>query len=159
MPSALFESGFINNPTESKKLAHPVYQDKLAQGIANGIETYLKDNIKLTGEPIIPEEPNPPGEPEIPDENESVIKTGETTASNLNVSSGETTPPPTDVIKKGKVSASKLNVRSGYGTSNTVIGSLSRGAEVEIVESKNDWHKIKFNNTYGCVSGEYISII
>ncbi|MGL5751087.1 MAG: N-acetylmuramoyl-L-alanine amidase, partial [Paraclostridium sp.] len=205
MPSALFESGFINNPNESQKLANPVYQNKLAQGIVNGIEEYLKENIHLTGEPVIPENPNPPVEPEIPDGNEEVIKTGEITASSLNVrsgygtsyskigslskgskveiveeksgwykikynsgygyisgeyvniSSGEVAPP--EFIKKGKVSASKLNVRSGYGTNNSVMGSLSRGAIVEIVESKNGWHKIKFNGNYGYVSGQYISII
>ncbi len=49
MPSALFESGFITNQEESKKLADPVYQDKLASAIANGVETYLKENIKLSG--------------------------------------------------------------------------------------------------------------
>ena len=48
MPSSLFESGFISNKSENSKLRDPIYQDKLASGIVNGIETYLKDNIKLT---------------------------------------------------------------------------------------------------------------
>ena len=47
MPSALFESGFISNKAESDKLADPSYQDKLASGIASGIEKYLKDNIDI----------------------------------------------------------------------------------------------------------------
>ncbi|CEO10843.1 N-acetylmuramoyl-L-alanine amidase [[Clostridium] sordellii] len=47
MPSALFESGFISNKNESDKLANPTYQDKLASGITNGIEKYLKDNIDI----------------------------------------------------------------------------------------------------------------
>ncbi|MGL5313194.1 MAG: SH3 domain-containing protein, partial [Peptostreptococcaceae bacterium] len=62
----------------------------------------------------------------------------------------------TTVIKTGVVTASSLNVRSGYGTSYSKIGSLSKGAKVEIVESKSGWYKIKYNNGYGCVSSEYI---
>ncbi|WP_309137274.1 SH3 domain-containing protein [Romboutsia lituseburensis] len=49
-----------------------------------------------------------------------------------------------------------LNVRNGYGTSYSVIGSLSKGSKVEIVESKDGWYKIKYGNGYVYVSGEYI---
>ncbi|MEG1132378.1 MAG: N-acetylmuramoyl-L-alanine amidase [Romboutsia sp.] len=114
MPSALFESGFITNPSESPKLATPEYQDKLATGIANGVEKYLNDNIPL--------------------ENLQVINTG--------------------IV----VGTDTLNVRSGYGTSYPIIGKLPKGTKVEIVESKNNWHKIKYNDRYGYVSGSYISI-
>lgn len=48
MPSSLFESGFISNQKESANLASSAYQDKLSTAIANGIETYLKENIKLS---------------------------------------------------------------------------------------------------------------
>lgn len=48
MPAALFESGFISNKEESKKLANTSYQDKIAIGISNAIESYLKDNVILT---------------------------------------------------------------------------------------------------------------
>ena len=82
MPAALFESGFITNPNESANLADPSYQDKLANGIANGIEKYLKENVKLDTEK--PETPETPEKPE-----QAVVKnTGVVTATNLNVRSG-----------------------------------------------------------------------
>ena len=120
MPAALFESGFITNPSESAKLASPEYQDKLATGIVNGIETYLKQNIQLNGD----------------SENSDRL----------------------EIINTGTVTATSLNVRSGYGTGYDVIGILSKGDKVEIVESKNGWYKIKYKNTYGYISGSYIKL-
>lgn len=43
-PVVLPELGFMSNATEDKKLADPQYQEKLATGIANGIDTYFKGN-------------------------------------------------------------------------------------------------------------------
>lgn len=114
MPSALFESGFISNRAEYNKLVDPSYQDKLATGIANGIEEYLKNTVQLGDLPVI---------------NTGVV-----------------------------VNTDSLNVRAGYGTSYSIIGTLPKGAKVEIVESKNNWYKIKYNGVYGCVSGSYINI-
>ncbi|MCB5942858.1 SH3 domain-containing protein, partial [bacterium 210820-DFI.6.52] len=65
---------------------------------------------------------------------------------------------PPVVTKTGIVTASTLNVRSGYGSSYSKIGTLSNGAKVEIVESKDGWHKIKYNGGYGYVSGDYIKV-
>ena len=45
MISALVECGFISNESEVKKLSDSSYQDKLATGIADGIEEYLKANV------------------------------------------------------------------------------------------------------------------
>lgn len=39
-PGVLVEVGFITNPTEEQLLANPEHQQKLAQGIANGIIAY-----------------------------------------------------------------------------------------------------------------------
>ena len=62
-------------------------------------------------------------------------------------------------VKKGKVTTNSLNVRSGASTNKSVIGSLKKGSTVEIVStSSNGWHKIRFKNDYGYVSGKYISI-
>ena len=125
MPSALFESGFITNPTESANLANPNYQEKLADGIANGIERYLKDNIHTdgTGGEVI----NPDGD------NQNSVNTG-------------------------TITADRLNIRSGYGTNYSVIGTLTNGTKVEIVENQNGWYKIKYNGGYGYVSGDYVKV-
>ena len=40
VPSVLVEAGFLSNPVEDKLLASPHYQDKVAQGIADGILVY-----------------------------------------------------------------------------------------------------------------------
>jgi len=41
-PAVLVEVGFLTNPAESKNLITPAYRDKIAEGIAQGIITYLK---------------------------------------------------------------------------------------------------------------------
>lgn len=40
-PSILIESGFMSNIVEDKKLENDAYENKLAQGIVNGIEAYF----------------------------------------------------------------------------------------------------------------------
>lgn len=41
MPVTLIEMGFMTNPSEDKKLVTSSYQDKLAKGMANGIDKYF----------------------------------------------------------------------------------------------------------------------
>lgn len=129
MPGVLVEGGYINNKIESAKLVDPEYQEKLALGIANGVENYLKANIELNGNPKEQQIDNLE-EPSIPEVPQST--------------------------KIGTVKASSLNVRSGYGTSYFKIGSLSKGSKVEIVESKDGWHKIKYKSRYGYISASYV---
>ena len=45
MPSILVEAGFLSNPEEAKKIQNKEYQSQLAEGIAQGIISYL-DQIK-----------------------------------------------------------------------------------------------------------------
>ena len=61
------------------------------------------------------------------------------------------------VTSTGIVNADVLNVRSGASTSNSIIGLLNENATVQIISTNNGWHKIKFNNTTGFVSAEYIN--
>ncbi|MDY3208429.1 SH3 domain-containing protein [Clostridium baratii] len=138
MPSSLFEAGFISNKAEASKLGSDAYQDKLATALADGIEKYLKDNIKLNGveeKPDVKPEEKPEQKPEVKPEEK-----------------------PEATIKTGTVSASALNVRSGASTSSSIIGSLNNGAKVEIVSTSNGWHKIKYKNGYGYVSADYIKV-
>ena len=44
MPAVLVEVGFITNPTEARHLVDKTYQSRLAQGLALGVEQYLKIN-------------------------------------------------------------------------------------------------------------------
>ena len=46
MPSVLIECGFLTNDEECKKLKDSAYQESLADGIAQGILTYLDTNAK-----------------------------------------------------------------------------------------------------------------
>ncbi len=59
--------------------------------------------------------------------------------------------------KTGIVTATALNVRSAGNTSSRIIGSLSKNAKIQIISTSNGWHKIKYNNTTGFVSAEYIN--
>ncbi|MDU1411967.1 MAG: cell wall-binding repeat-containing protein [Clostridium sp.] len=47
MPSALVETGFIDNISESAKLGTSSYQQLLADAMANGIYDYLKANVTI----------------------------------------------------------------------------------------------------------------
>ncbi|MDU7078339.1 MAG: SH3 domain-containing protein, partial [Clostridium celatum] len=43
-------------------------------------------------------------------------------------------------------------------TSYSVIGSLSNGAKVEIVETSGSWYKIKYGSGYGYISKDYVTV-
>jgi N-acetylmuramoyl-L-alanine amidase len=45
-PSILVEVGYISNPRERKRLFTPAYQELLAKGIANGVDSYLNNRKK-----------------------------------------------------------------------------------------------------------------
>ena len=41
MPACLIETGFLSSPEEAEKLSQPEYQEKLAEGIARGIDAFF----------------------------------------------------------------------------------------------------------------------
>ena len=130
MPSNLVECGFISNHTEAKNLSSSSYQDKVADGIVNGIMDYLATNVILNNS-----------------------GSNNSNNSNNSVNSNATT------IQTGTIKVNgALNVRSGAGTSYSVIGSLSNGAKVEIVETSGSWYKIKYGSGYGYVSKDYVTV-
>ena len=57
-----------------------------------------------------------------------------------------------------KTSGSSLNVRESASTNSSILGSLSNGTQVEIVETLNGWYKIKYGSGYGYVSSSYVSM-
>lgn len=44
MPAVLVEIGYITHPQEGKNLGKSAYQDRIAQGIANGVDSYFQKN-------------------------------------------------------------------------------------------------------------------
>ena len=50
MPAALVEIGFISNPQEEQTLNNPVFQQKIAQAIATGIDKFFIQAAKMRGE-------------------------------------------------------------------------------------------------------------
>lgn len=45
IPSLLVETAFISNPEDARLLASPAHQDKIARGIAGGIESYFRVHL------------------------------------------------------------------------------------------------------------------
>lgn len=60
--------------------------------------------------------------------------------------------------KTGTVKASMLNVRKAPNTSAQVVGQLTNGFKVTIIESSGEWYKVKYNNLTGWVSGSYVAV-
>ncbi len=92
-------------------------------------------------------------------ETEKEVETTEETPENSTqtpeiTQSGSTQP---TVTKTTMYAKSNVNVRSGAGTSNSQIGSLTKGQEVVKVGEENGWSKIEFNGTVGYVSSQYLS--
>jgi len=62
-------------------------------------------------------------------------------------------------VKTGVVTGSTVNVRSGPGTGYSKIGSVNKGTTVEVLETKNSWHKIKLPKiSSGWVVGTYLAV-
>jgi N-acetylmuramoyl-L-alanine amidase len=69
-----------------------------------------------------------------------------------------TTSPSTTVKASGTVTATSLNVRNNGTLNGKVVGTVTKGMKVSIIEERNDWYKITFSsNKTGWVAGWYIS--
>lgn len=108
IPAVLLECGFISNKTEGYRLSTKDYQEKIADGIVDGIKTYfgINNNSKT---------------------------------SNIGMA-----------LNHG------VAVKSDRGSMFETIGYLSAGTKVQIIDTKYDWHKIKYGNSYGYVSAVYV---
>lgn len=53
---------------------------------------------------------------------------------------------------KATVAIDSLNVRSGPGLSYTVVDSLKRGEQVEVVSTSDDWLKVQYNGRTGWIA-------
>ncbi|MDP7981071.1 SH3 domain-containing protein [Bacillus sp. WLY-B-L8] len=54
------------------------------------------------------------------------------------------------------VATPTLKVRSGAGTNTAIIGSLTNGTQVQVVESVGTWYKIRYGSGYGYVAQHYL---
>ena len=58
------------------------------------------------------------------------------------------------------ITITALNMRDTNSTSGKIIALLNKGTELEIINKmSNGWYEVKFNQTTGYVSGQYIKIL
>lgn len=93
-------------------------------------------------------------EAETTEDNTQVETPENSTQTPENTQSDSTQP---TVTKTTMYAKSNVNVRSGAGTSNSQIGSLTKGQEVVKIGEENGWSKIEFNGGVGYVSSKYLS--
>ena len=58
----------------------------------------------------------------------------------------------------GICKAASLNVRSDASMDASIVGSLSQGEQVEVLEQGSSWHKIRKGSITGWVSADYLTI-
>lgn len=63
-----------------------------------------------------------------------------------------------DSAKGGATVSTALNLRSGAGTSNSILLTMPRGAQVVVLSEDNGWCKINYKGTEGYASSQYLSI-
>ena len=63
------------------------------------------------------------------------------------------------IVKSGVVTANILNIRSGPSTNDAILGKLSSGSNVDIVEETGNWYKINFDSGVAYVYNEYVDLI
>lgn len=70
---------------------------------------------------------------------------------------GTTTTVSAELPKEGWITADSMRVRGGPGLIYEVIGGITGGEKVEITGKTGDWYHIKFGDTTGYVSGQYLT--
>jgi N-acetylmuramoyl-L-alanine amidase len=129
--------------TESKKLVHTAKRGDTLFGIARTYKVSLKDlkewnNLSsynlLIGQKI---SINGSEEPEMTEDVEPEVAT----------------------IKSGEVTATLLNMRSGAGLNYTTVGGLKKGTIVTIIDEKDAWSNIKYNGSVSWVFSNYLKVI
>lgn len=68
-----------------------------------------------------------------------------------------TAAPTTALPSVGWITADSLRVRGGAGLSYEVIGGLKEGDQVNITGKSGDWYTIRFGDTTGYISAQYVA--
>lgn len=124
-----------------------------------GNNTNVKDENKPKTETITDKETDKDINENIENESEEEDKTG-TTEDDTQSETTDDTQSSTEeavVTKTTMYAKSNVNVRNGAGTSNSQIGSLTKGQEVVKIGEENGWSKIEFNGGVGYVKSSYLS--
>jgi len=75
-----------------------------------------------------------------------------------NTTTAVTTAKTTAVLpKEGWITADSMRVRGGAGLTSEVVGGITYGEKVEILDKTGDWYKIRFGEGVGYVSGQYLT--
>ncbi|MGL4911831.1 MAG: N-acetylmuramoyl-L-alanine amidase, partial [Romboutsia sp.] len=125
-PAILLECGFISNNTDGYRLSTKDYQEKLASGIVKGIKAYLDET------------------------NSNKMN------SNSNTSNNDIKNNISNDTNNYLVVLNDVNIMSDRGKNFDVLGTLDKGTKIEVIDTKFDWHKIKYKDGYGYVSGVYV---
>lgn len=62
-------------------------------------------------------------------------------------------------ISHGIVTASRLNIRPEPSTAHLPVGSLSRGARIEILDRVGAWYRIRWGERDGFVHGDFVRLL
>ena len=85
--------------------------------------------------------------------------TGSTGSGSQNNNSSNNNNGSTVTEKDGTVNATDgLRVREGAGTNTKILGVLTHGSAVKIVDTNGSWYKIKYGSGYGYVHKDYVTI-
>lgn len=65
---------------------------------------------------------------------------------------------PVNAAATGTVTCTVLNVRSGCSTDDSVITTVTKGTELEVISAEGDWYAVSIDGSTGYVSAQYVSM-
>ncbi len=79
---------------------------------------------------------------------------------NTSSNSGKNTPSNNLVqSKKYEVTTNSLNVRSATLANSSILGKLTKGTKIDVINISNNWAKIKYKNKYAYVNATYLKVV
>ncbi|WP_066639162.1 N-acetylmuramoyl-L-alanine amidase [Desulfolucanica intricata] len=69
-----------------------------------------------------------------------------------------TTPPGVYAAALGIVQGDYVNIRGGPGTNYAVVGAVSEGDSLTVLEESNNWYKVSYAGGLGWISGQFVLV-